>query len=206
VTGRKDRRGAFGLERMLASSRRTGSAKGLLFFSESASRCLSAVLRFLMQYKTIDSNAPTRSKTPIAIPAAAPPLTPPLDGEALLVEVELAADAVFAEGVAEKVRELVAARRGAEATSVVEGALISDGREVEDCTSAVLLASMAIPVKESMTDDGVCEAAGTTTGAFVADGVAARTAGAEVSGLSGAATPTVVYPPMGPSKVGAAVT
>jgi hypothetical protein len=215
VTGRKDRRGAVGLERMLASLWRTGSANGLSVFSSSARRCLSAFLRFLKQTRRIDRIAPTRSNAPIPTPAKAPPLIPPPE-DALLVEVELAADAVFEEDGVENVRELVAARRGAELARVVFGAIISEGSADEVCTTAVLLAadlfstSIAGAVEDCLMAAavGVCfagvgvgvgswagasEVAGTTTGAGGFEDGAARTAGGEVAGSSSAAaTPTVV--------------
>jgi hypothetical protein len=173
----------------------------------------------LKQYRRMERIAPTRSNAPIPTPANAPPLIPPPE-DALLVEVELAADAVFDADEGEKVRELVAARRGAEVVRVVLGAIISVGSVDEACATAVLLndfesTSRAGAVEEGLMAGvseeglmaGVSEVVGTTTGAGGVEDGATGAAADEVAGsLVAAGTPTVVYPPIGPSKVGVAVT
>jgi len=145
--------------------------------------------------------APMSSKIPIASPAFPPALIPPELGDKLAVAV---ADAAVADtlDVVELEVVAVAAAIARELPTVVDGDKIAEGRPV-DVASVV-----CFDVVDFAT--GELALAATFVGVDCAFEVGVSVGCSAVGFASGVvvigAAPTVEYPPIAPSKVGAAVT
>jgi hypothetical protein len=153
----------------------------------------------------------------MANPAFPPALIPPELG-ALVAEGLAEADATEP-AVVFALRAVLAASRGTELASVVLW-VMAVGRPVEELGAALAVSATselrsddgaALEVLSSSLDTGAADDGATTGAELAADDLACGVATGVVEGLTGAVvgsavTPTVVYPPIGPSKVGVAVT